>query len=311
MSPRDHSPAPIWFVGPHLWSKTAGVERCIRSWLPVLVRNGLNARVGTFHDDPPPVVEGVHWTRLDPHDVPHLDGLVVANNWVGPAPAMPGIVIHHSVPSLQDLEDQPEGRLSIGEYASVCGAFGTQLAVSDFTARAVRERMGLACGTVSLFAHSAFIDHARVPVAERPGSVLYASRLVDRKGARLALDAASLLPEVRFTFVDNDPDPDLSRLVRARGHRLIAPVRDPAALAEVIARHRILLMPTPLDTEEAFGLLSIEAQLVGTHVIATSSGGLPETDCGNLTLTDPTPRSDRPSHRRRARQPGKAGCPDG
>lgn len=287
----DRSPAPIWFVGPHLWSKNAGVERCIRSWLPLLARTGLNVRVGTFHDDPPPLVEGVCWARLDPKDVPHLDGLVVANNWVGAAPARPGIVVHHSVPSLQDLGDQPVGRLSIGEYADLCAAFGSQLAVSEFTTQAVRARMGLPCETVTLFAHNAFTDHPHVPATERSHDVLYASRLIDRKGARLALDAASLLPGVGFTFIDNDPDPAKSRLVVERGHRLIEPVRDPAVLAGVIASHRILLMPTPLETEEAFGLLSIEAQLVGTHVIATRSGGLPETDCGNLTLTDPTPKA--------------------
>ncbi len=37
---------------------------------------------------------------------------------------------------------------------------------------------------------------------------------------------------------------------------------------------------------EPFGMLSIEAQHAGCRVVASNVGGLPETNCGLLTLVD-------------------------
>ncbi len=39
--------------------------------------------------------------------------------------------------------------------------------------------------------------------------------------------------------------------------------------------------------QEAFGMLSVEAQHAGCRVVASDTGGLPETDCGNLYLFEP------------------------
>jgi glycosyltransferase involved in cell wall biosynthesis len=38
---------------------------------------------------------------------------------------------------------------------------------------------------------------------------------------------------------------------------------------------------------ETFGIVSIEAQHAGCRVIASDDGGLPETDCGAVTLVSP------------------------
>ena len=38
---------------------------------------------------------------------------------------------------------------------------------------------------------------------------------------------------------------------------------------------------------EPFGMLSIEAQHAGCRVVASNIGGLPETNCGLLTLVEP------------------------
>jgi glycosyltransferase involved in cell wall biosynthesis len=38
---------------------------------------------------------------------------------------------------------------------------------------------------------------------------------------------------------------------------------------------------------EPFGMLSIEAQHTGCRVVASNIGGLPETNCGLLTLVEP------------------------
>lgn len=43
----------------------------------------------------------------------------------------------------------------------------------------------------------------------------------------------------------------------------------------------------PSVCAESFGMLSIEAQHAGCRVVASNIGGLPETNCGLLTLVEP------------------------
>ena len=47
-------------------------------------------------------------------------------------------------------------------------------------------------------------------------------------------------------------------------------------------------MPTTnIFWRETFGMISVEAQHAGCRVVASKTGGLPETDCGGLILTAP------------------------
>ncbi len=57
-----------------------------------------------------------------------------------------------------------------------------------------------------------------------------------------------------------------------------------AAMAHLLAQTDILLMPSVFA--EPFGMLSVEAQHAGCRVVASNIGGLPETNCGLLTLVD-------------------------
>jgi glycosyltransferase involved in cell wall biosynthesis len=58
-----------------------------------------------------------------------------------------------------------------------------------------------------------------------------------------------------------------------------------ATMAQLLARSDILLMPSVYA--EPFGMLSVEAQHAGCRVVASNIGGLPETNCGLLTLIEP------------------------
>jgi glycosyltransferase involved in cell wall biosynthesis len=62
----------------------------------------------------------------------------------------------------------------------------------------------------------------------------------------------------------------------------------PKAMAELYSHHDIVAMPSQhLYWQEAFGMVSVEAQHAGCRVVATKAGGLPETDCGLLELSQP------------------------
>ena len=56
-------------------------------------------------------------------------------------------------------------------------------------------------------------------------------------------------------------------------------------MAKLLAQSDILLMPSVYA--EPFGMLSVEAQHAGCRVVASNIGGLPETNCGLLTLVEP------------------------
>ncbi|MFZ1812233.1 MAG: glycosyltransferase family 4 protein, partial [Candidatus Saccharimonadales bacterium] len=71
---------------------------------------------------------------------------------------------------------------------------------------------------------------------------------------------------------------------------LIEPQKDVKSMAQLLARHDILIMPSVFA--EPFGMLSIEAQHAGCRVVASNIGGIPETNCGLLTLVEPrSPRA--------------------
>jgi len=58
-----------------------------------------------------------------------------------------------------------------------------------------------------------------------------------------------------------------------------------SSMAQLLAQSDILLMPSVFA--EPFGMLSVEAQHAGCRVVASNVGGLPETNCGLLTLIEP------------------------
>jgi D-inositol-3-phosphate glycosyltransferase len=77
----------------------------------------------------------------------------------------------------------------------------------------------------------------------------------------------------------------IARMLSSYPHaKLIDPMKDVASMAGLLARTDVLLMPSVF--EEPFGMLSVEAQHSGCRVIASSLGGLSETNCGLLTLVE-------------------------
>lgn len=67
--------------------------------------------------------------------------------------------------------------------------------------------------------------------------------------------------------------------------KLVEAQKTVTSMARLLAKTDILLMPSVFA--EPFGMLSVEAQHAGCRVIASNVGGLPETNCGLLTLVEP------------------------
>jgi D-inositol-3-phosphate glycosyltransferase len=70
--------------------------------------------------------------------------------------------------------------------------------------------------------------------------------------------------------------------------KLVRPAQTPQEMAELLSRQDIVVMPsTDIFWKEIFGMISVEAQHAGCRVVASRSGGLPETNCGGLLLVRP------------------------
>lgn len=127
--------------------------------------------------------------------------------------------------------------------------------------------------------------------------LLYAGRLTPDKGIYTLLAAMhmSMLRTLDIVYTatdarsDNEEGKIIKRLLQAHPHiNLVASRKTPKDMALLMAENDILVMPTTNKFwNEAFGMLSIEAQHAGCRVVASNAGGLPETDCGGLILVEP------------------------
>jgi glycosyltransferase involved in cell wall biosynthesis len=81
----------------------------------------------------------------------------------------------------------------------------------------------------------------------------------------------------------------IERLITAHpGIALTDARKTPESMSALMAEHDIVLMPSNSQYwHETFGIVSIEAQHAGCRVVASRDGGLPETECGALTLVEP------------------------
>lgn len=130
----------------------------------------------------------------------------------------------------------------------------------------------------------------------KPGKkvrVLYAGRLHPEKGIYTILEMMHQyemgILDVQMSIVMAGQHVEEGRAIAKMLHgytyaKLLEPRRSVLSMAALLATTDILLMPSVFA--EPFGMLSVEAQHSGCRVIASSLGGLPETNCGLLTLVE-------------------------
>lgn len=153
--------------------------------------------------------------------------------------------------------------------------------------------------TVYPFADEAF-DKAIRPHYDnnvRPLRILYAGRLIPDKGIYTLLSSLhmeileGLSYKVSVTSAGsntNDGAIILKMLEAHPGVRVLNARKNVKEMAELLAKQDIVVMPsTNIFWQELFGMLSIEAQHTGCRVVASRSGGLPETNLGGVVLVRP------------------------
>ncbi len=111
-------------------------------------------------------------------------------------------------------------------------------------------------------------------VGERDILALYAGRLMHDKGIDLLIEAVAALPAVRLVVAGSGPmEAELQERAQAlrAAVQFIGPVNSPWPL---LAAADLAICPS---RREGQGLFAMEALAMGVPVVATESGGLPET----------------------------------
>ena len=159
------------------------------------------------------------------------------------------------------------------------------IAVSDFIAGQLRE---LGFRDDRVFRHYIGIDTALFQprhLPRLPGRVVSIARFVEYKGHQLMIDALATVAEagipIDFVMVGQGPlKTEMEAYARKRLPVVTVYERLPQAeIAELLATAQLYLHGSvALDSghAEAFGIANLEAQAVGTPVVAFRSGGVAE-----------------------------------
>jgi glycosyltransferase involved in cell wall biosynthesis len=286
----------VWSPGDVLPAGTGGSENYTTGHVRELNRRGVPAQVVTvglgeadgreqFTDIP-----FVSVARLA--DVTDLDDTVVfVNDIAAVATKNRSFRILHNPPPLRDRHralnlESVRDRILIATSRYAARLWSTYLDIEPASVHVVYP-----------FAEPAFVAQPRDPSSGLT-RILYAGRLSPEKGiytflSMLHVDVIADDENLSFAVTTAGSDKPQGRLIEQLiaahpGITLTAARKTPESMAALMAEHDIVLMPSNGQYwHETFGIVSIEAQHAGCRVVASHDGGLPETDCGALTLVEP------------------------
>ncbi len=281
----------VWPPGAAMLAGTGGSETYTAGHIRELLRRGIPAQVVTIghgtKDGRADFVDIPFLSVTDESVISRLDGTVVFVNkaYLVPTKHKAAIILHC-----------PVGKLSDRKMFQEQVADKTIITTSIFSGQQWALYLDVPSSrvnTVLPFADPIFgnIKHSQPAKKDR---ILYAGRLHPEKGIYTILEmmheremqkngfSMSIVAAGLHTPVGRE----INRLLQGYPYaKLILAQKTVTNMAKLLANTDILLMPSVCA--ESFGMLSIEAQHAGCRVVASNIGGLPETNCGLLTLVEP------------------------
>lgn len=280
----------IWPPGEAMLSGTGGSETFTAGHVRELLRRGIDAQVivavsnvGASRKDFPDIP---FIALKSEHEISSLPGKVVFINraYNVPTKQKATIILHCAIPSYVEHAERK---------ADVQGR--NIIATSVYNAQQWALYLGIhssAINVVMPFADPIFGNVARSKPVKKI-RVLYAGRLHPEKGIYTILE---MMHEYEMGQINAtmsivmagqhvEEGKVIARMLKSYPYAtLLEPAKNVQSMAHLLSKTDVLLMPSVF--EEPFGMLSVEAQHAGCRVIASSLGGLPETNCGLLTLVE-------------------------
>ena len=287
----------VWSPGDVLPAGTGGSENYTTGHVRELNRRGVPAQVvtvGVGEADGREQFSDVPFLSLNQlSDVSELDSTVVfVNDIAAVATKSPSFRILHVPPPIRDHHhalalESVRDRILIATSRYAAQLWSTYLDIEPASVHVVYP-----------FAEPAFAIEPRRDAVLGPTRILYAGRLTPEKGiytllSMLHVDVIADDQSLSFTVTTAGSDKPQGRLIKKLvaahpGITLTDARTTPESMSALMAEHDIVVMPSNGQYwHETFGIVSIEAQHAGCRVVASDDGGLPETDCGGLTLVEP------------------------
>lgn len=280
----------VWPSGEAMLAGTGGSETFTAGHVRELQRRGIPVQVvivGPAIKHSKKDFPDIPFLAMDSaSDISNLSGTVVFINraYAVPTRNKAVIMLHCAVPSKveQDARKKDvEGKIII--------------ATSIYNAQQWALYLNMPSSSINVvmpFADPVYDNVQRSKPAKKV-RVLYAGRLHPEKGIYTILEMMHQyemkILDINMSIVMAGQHVEEGRIItqmlrRYRYAKLLDPRKTVASMAALLAKTDILLMPSVFA--EPFGMLSVEAQHSGCRVIASSLGGLPETNCGLLTLVE-------------------------
>jgi D-inositol-3-phosphate glycosyltransferase len=280
----------IWPSREAMLAGTGGSETFTAGHVRELIRRGIDVQV---------VIVGpaITQSRQNFPDIPFvgltdegqisdLPGIVIFINQAYDVPTRhkAAIILHCAVPSKVEQHERKkdaEGKIIFATSVYNAQQWALYLEIPSSTINVVMPFADPIYGNV------------RRSNPGRKVRVLYAGRLHPEKGIYTILEMMHQyemkILDVNMSIVmagqHVEEGRTIARMLKGYTYaKLLDPRKTVASMAELLAKTDILLMPSVFA--EPFGMLSVEAQHCGCRVIASSLGGLPETNCGLLTLVE-------------------------
>jgi len=104
-------------------------------------------------------------------------------------------------------------------------------------------------------------------------SVLFVGRLIEKKGIKILVNTAKLLPNIQFVFIGTGPLTDYLKNLKTKNILFLGKIEN-KKLPEFYSKYHVFCAPSLY--EEGYGRVVMESVACGTPVIASNRGGLPE-----------------------------------
>ena len=281
----------VWPPDEPMLAGTGGSETFTAGHIRELLRRGIAAQVVSIG----------HGTKDGRHDFPdipflalpnqsaisELSGLVVFVNRAYDVPTKQKaiIILHCSIPH-RDERSLYRSRVAGKTIITTSVYSGQQWALYlDIPFARIN--------VVMPFADPIFGNIQRSKPAKK-SRILFAGRLHPDKGIYTLLEMMHQKDMQRNGFVTSivtagqhvPIGKEIARMLKGYPYANLVPAQKTVTnTVTLLAHNDILLMPSVFA--EPFGMLSVEAQHAGCRVVASNVGGLPETNCGLLTLVEP------------------------